>query len=261
MKGATHILLTLLTLAAVLAPFAPDYMEHIETIPFLIVTFLAVFFGSITPDIDAGRGSAIFHSHIPGAKGKRFILTPVFGYGLCYTCYYPVRKIFHLIFGDKIYAKAGHRELPHSPLGCLCISALLTLYIWLIFAALSFIPPMSFLFNHPLIYGFGIAFFAGCLLHLIEDSCDNSGVHWFYPFSFTRLRGTLRGDGTDIKPRVYAVIMLCVAAGIITASFTGLIPENSRIIAAIFIPGLLWIIFLRLSGCPAKKVLRDNYRS
>ena len=259
MKGATHIALSITTLLAVLAPFATDFLNF-ASIPYLIIVFLAVFFGCITPDIDTGRESAIFHAEIPGAKGKRFVLTPLFGYALCYSCYYPVRKIFHCIFGDKIYAKGGHRELPHSPLGCLCISVLLTAYIWLIFAALSLIPPLSFLFNHIYIYVFGGAYFLGCLFHLIEDSCDNAGVHWFYPFFFTRLRGELRGDGTELKPRAYAVILLCVAAGIVTASFTGLIPENGRFVDAILVPAVLWMLFLRASGCPAVKQQRDNYR-
>lgn len=259
MKGAAHVALSITTLLTVLAPLAPDFFT-IDSIPYLIVVFLAVFFGCISPDIDTGRGSAIFHAEIPGARGRRFILTPLFGYAFCYSCYYPVRALFHAVFGDKIYAKAGHRELPHSPLGCLCMSALLTAYIWLICAALSLIPPLSFLFNNTLIFVAGGSFFLGCLFHLIEDSCDNSGIHWFYPFSFTRLRGTLRGDGTDIKPRIYAVILLCVAAGIATASFTGLIPEAGRFVDAILVPGMLWMLFLRVSGCPAKKQQRDSYR-
>lgn len=259
MKGIAHLTLSLATLLTVLAPFAPDFF-NIESIPYLIIVLLAAFIGCLTPDIDAGRCSAIFHSHIPGAKGKRLIITPFFGYLICYSCYYPIRKLFVRIFGDKIYAKAGHRELPHSPIGCLCISVLLTAYIWIICALLSFIPPLASLFNNSLIYVFGCTFFLGCLLHLIEDTCDNSGIHYLYPFSFSRLRGELLGNSTDIKPWVYAAILFCTAGGLITAAFTGLIPETGKYISAIIAPCILWALFLRVSGCPAQKKQRDIYQ-
>lgn len=256
MKGITHITLSILTLLVILAPLTSSLLK-IEAIPGLILLFLGVFIGSITPDIDKGSGSAIFHSEIPGGKGKKFHLTPIFGYTIYFTCYKPLQLLFRLIFGKKIYAKQGHRELPHSPIGVILISALLTLYIWLICFALSMIPALSFLYNNTLIFIFGAGFLLGCFLHLIEDTCDNSGIHYFYPFSFSRLRGTIKGDGTDKKPRVYAVILLLAAAGLCTASIMGSLPSEFSYPAALLAPIVLWVIFLRVSGVPARKRNRE----
>ena len=214
---------------------------------------LGVFFGSITPDVDFGKGSAIFHAEIPGAKGKKFFLTPVFGYTICYTVYYPVRALFVLIFGKKIYAKDGHRELPHSPLGCTCMAILLTVYVWVICFALSLLPPFAGLFNNPRIFIFGGSFLLGCFLHLIEDTCDFSGIHYFYPFSFRRVRGKLQGNGHEHRPKIYALVLLIVAIVLCTLSAVGSITGVSGLATAIAAPIILWIVFMKMSGVPAKK--------
>ena len=151
MKGVTHIILTLATAILILAPTIPTLTTPAAILG-AILFILGAFLGSITPDVDMGKGSAIFHAEIPGAKGKKFFLTPVFGHTINALCYKPVRFVFRLIFGDKIYAKQGHRELPHSPIGILCMSALLTFYIWLVCFALSFIPGLAFLANNPFIF-------------------------------------------------------------------------------------------------------------
>lgn len=258
MKGITHITLSLTTLLLILAPLTHAFIDiGLESILPLILIVLGVFFGSITPDVDLGKNSAIFHAEIPGAKGKKFFLTPVFGYTVCYTVYYPVRALFVLIFGKKIYAKEGHRELPHSPIGCICMSILLTAYIWLICFALSLIPALSGLFNNPCIFIFGAAFLLGCLLHLIEDTCDFSGIHYFYPFSFRRTRGKLQGNGQEMRPRIYAVIFLLAAAVLCTLSATGILTGIPAAVTAIAAPIILWIIFMKVSGVPAKKQNRE----
>jgi len=258
MKGGTHIALSLTTLMVILAPLTPILWDiGINVIPYLILVILGVFFGSITPDVDTGKNSAIFHSAVPGAKGKRFFLTPVFGYFICYTVYYPVRAFFVLIFGKKIYAKEGHRELPHSPLGCLCMTILLTAYIWLACFGLSFIPGLSVLFNNFGIYLFGMSFFLGCLLHLIEDSCDYAGIHWFYPFSFTRMRGKLQGNGHEVRPRIYMALNIAVALILYTFALLGFLSSTIEICAAIAVPVFLWALYMLLSGCPSRKVKRE----
>ena len=71
MKGSTHILLSVLTGLVILAPVAG--LIHWS---WSVIILLGIFFGSLAPDVDKGRDSAIFHSSIPGAKGRRFFLTP-----------------------------------------------------------------------------------------------------------------------------------------------------------------------------------------
>ncbi|HJJ42531.1 MAG TPA: metal-dependent hydrolase [Methanocorpusculum sp.] len=252
MKGANHLVLTLLTLFLILSPFAGFFKSYY--IPALIIIILGVFIGSLTPDIDKGRESAIFHSSIPGFHGKRFIVTPIFGYVIYYTCYMPIRAVFVMLFGKKIYAKSGHRELPHSPIGILFISALLTFYIWMICFALSFIPNLSFIYNNIYIWIFGASFLFGCFMHLIEDTCDKSGIHYFYPFRFSRLRGKITGDGTDIRPRVYEIILLISAIAVMTASLTGIFKSIIYAqTASAALPVIFWIIFMKASGVPAKR--------
>ena len=150
MKGSTHILLSVLTGLVILAPVAG--LIHWS---WSVIILLGIFFGSLAPDVDKGRDSAIFHSSIPGAKGRRFFLTPVIGYFIYIFCYKPLSIIFLGIFGRKILPKQGHRELPHSPIGIICMSALLTLWLWIFCYVLSYIPYLEFLRNNTLIWVFG----------------------------------------------------------------------------------------------------------
>ena len=256
MKGITHITLTIATMLVILAPLSNTLLT-LESIPAVLILFLGTFFGSLTPDIDKGKEAAIYHSEIPGARGRKFHLTPVFGYALYYTCYKPLQVIFRIIFGKKIYAIHGHRELPHSPIGILFISAMLTAYIWLICFALSFLPYLGFLYNPALIFLFGIGFLLGCFLHLVEDTCDNSGIHYFYPFSFSRLRGTVRSDGTDKRPVIFAVILLFAAVILFSLTILRLIPQEFSGALAVIIPIILWILILKASGVPARKEIRE----
>ena len=249
MKGSTHILLSLLTGFVILAPVAG--LIHWS---WSLVILLGIFFGSIAPDVDKGRDSAIFHSAIPGAKGRRFFLTPVIGYFLYIFCYKPLSIIFVGIFGSKILPKQGHRELPHSPIGVVCMSALLTLWLWLFCYALSYIPHLEFFRDNILIWIFGAAFLLGCFLHLLEDTCDNSGIHYRYPVRYRRVRGTVVGDGSDVRPKLFAAALAVVAVVVFFGFFLGQISATYAVWAAFLVPASLWIVFLKISGVPAKKV-------
>ena len=227
MKGSTHILLSVLTGLVILAPVAG--LIHWS---WSVIILLGIFFGSLAPDVDKGRDSAIFHS----------------------SCYKPLSIIFLGIFGRKILPKQGHRELPHSPIGIICMSALLTLWLWIFCYVLSYIPYMEFLRNNTLIWVFGAAFLIGCFLHLLEDTCDNSGIHYLYPFRFRRVRGTVVGDGSDLRPKMFAVVLLVVAVVVFIGFFTGSISAEYAKWTAFLLPAALWIVFLKISGVPAKKV-------
>lgn len=249
MKGSAHIVLSLLTGFVILAP-----LIGIIHWSFAVVMLLGIFFGSIAPDVDKGKGSAIFHSEIPGAKGKKFFLTPVIGYFLYYFCYKPLSIIFIGVFGEKILPKQGHREMPHSPIGIVAISILFTFWVWLFCYALSYIPYLEFLRGSILIWVFGAGFFIGCFLHLLEDTCDNSGIHYLYPFRFRRVRGTVAGDGTDVRPKIFSAVLILVAAALFAGFYLKSIEEQYAVFSAVFVPACLWIIFLKIAGVPAKKV-------
>jgi hypothetical protein len=246
MKGSAHIFLSLLTGCVILAPLTG--VLHWTWVPVILA---GIFFGSIAPDIDKGKGSAIFHSAIPGAKGRRFFITPVIGYFLYYFCYKPLSVLFRGIFGEKILPKQGHRELPHSPIGIVCISLLFTFWVWLICCLLSYVPYLGFLRGNLLIWVFGAAFFLGCLLHLIEDTCDNAGIHYLYPFRFRRVRGTLRAG--DIRMKIFAAVLVIAAVLLFTGFYTGHPPGYYALSASVLVPACLWLIFLAASGVPAKK--------
>jgi hypothetical protein len=249
MKSSIHVLLSLLTGLVILSPIA-GFTHWL----WLIIILLGIFFGSIAPDMDRGRDSAIFHTTIPGAKGRKFFLTPIMGYFLYFFCYKPLVIIFVNIFGQKIFPKQGHRELPHSPIGIVCMSALLTFWLWFFCNALSYEPHAEFLRNNILIWIFGTAFLLGCFLHLLEDTCDNSGIHYLYPFRFRRIRGTIVGDGSDLRPKMFVIVLIIVAIAMFFGFFTEKIPTNYAKLAAFLIPAALWTIFLKISGVPAKKI-------
>jgi membrane-bound metal-dependent hydrolase YbcI (DUF457 family) len=244
------MLLSLLTGLVILIPIAG--LIHWS---WLVTVLFGIFFGSIAPDVDKNRNSAIFHAAIPGAKGRRFFLTPVIGYFLYFFCYKPLAIIFVSIFGQKIFPKRGHRELPHSPIGIVCISTLLTIWLWLISHVLSYIPYFEVLQDNTLILIFGTTFFLGCFLHLLEDTCDNAGIHYLYPFRFRRIRGTIVGNKFDIRPIMFAITLIVVTVVMFFGFCTKKIPIDNAKWIAFFVPTVLWIIFLKISGVPAKKII------
>ncbi len=104
---------------------------------------------------------------------------------------------------------------------------------------------------------FGSAFLLGCFLHLLEDTCDNAGIHYFYPFCFSRLRGRVKGDGIDARPKIFVVILLIAVVVLVILSLTRIIPAGLAYPTALMVPIVLWVIFLKASGVPAKKEIRE----
>ncbi|HJK47260.1 MAG TPA: metal-dependent hydrolase, partial [Methanocorpusculum sp.] len=127
-------------------------------------------------------------------------------------------------------------------------------FLYIFCYVLSYLPYLEFLRNNTLIWVFGAAFLIGCFLHLLEDTCDNSGIHYLYPFRFRRVRGTVVGDGSDARPKMFAVVLLVVAVVVFVGFFTGSISAEYAKWTAFLLPAALWIVFLKISGVPAKKV-------
>jgi len=240
MRGDQHVYLSLTTAGLLIAPFVPVLD------PALIVTLVfGVFVGSLAPDADA-VDAAIFNGWIGGAKGKRgqvlngvAVVLPVFGYTIRYLIYYPLSLVFSLIL-RKSY-RHRHRGLLHSLAGVGLTSVILSVYLAFILTWIGWSP--------ALLPAFGVAFFAGCILHLVEDTCTPAGVAWLYPLSRRRVSGRVRAQRFfEVRPTIFAAVLATAAAGVLIAPFvTDLTTDELRFIApaAAF---TLWLLFLLVSG-------------
>ncbi|MFY9193815.1 MAG: metal-dependent hydrolase [Methanoculleus sp.] len=236
MRGDQHVYISLTTAGLFIAP----WVSALD--PVLIATILfGVFVGSLAPDADAAD-AAIFSGRFGGTKGRRgqimngiAVVLPIFGYTIRYLIYYPLSLIFSIIL-RKSY-RHRHRGLLHSLAGVGLTSLLLSGYLALILVWLG--VPLT------LLPAFGLAFFAGCILHLMEDTCTPAGVAWLYPFSRRRLAGSVRTWGNlEVRPEIFAVALaLTTAAVLIAPVATSATLEELRLLT----PGaaiLLWLFFM-----------------
>ena len=175
-------------------------------------------------------------------KGKRgqvvnglAVALPVFGYTMRYLIYYPLSLVFTLIL-RKSY-RHRHRGLLHSLPGVGLTSLLLSGYLAVILTWLGV--------SLALLPAFGAAFFAGCILHLIEDTCTPAGVAWLYPFSRRRLAGSVRAWGNlEARPAVFAIILALAAVTVLIAPVvTSATAEELRLLAPLAAL-LLWVLFI-----------------
>jgi len=236
MRGDQHVSLSLATAGVLIAPWAPVLDPAL-----IAVLLFGVFVGSLAPDADA-IDAAIFNGRIGGVKGKRgqilngfAVVLPVFGYTIRYLIYYPLSLVFSLLL-RKSY-RPRHRGLLHSLAGVGLTSIILSGYLALILAWLD--QPFA------LLPAFGCAFFAGCVLHLMEDTCTPAGVAWLYPFSRKRVAGRVRTPGDfEVRPAAFTIVLAMAAAGLLAASFTTAIPpEELRLLALAGTP-ILWLLFM-----------------
>ena len=246
MRGDQHVSLSLATAGLLIAPWAPVLDPTL-----IAVLLFGTFVGSLAPDADA-VDAAIFNGRIGGAKGKRgqvlnglAVVLPVFGYTIRYLIYYPLSLIFSLLL-RKSY-RHRHRGLLHSFAGVGLTSLILSGYLALILTWLEW--PLS------LLPAFGCAFFAGCVLHLVEDTCTPAGIAWLYPFSRRRMAGRVRTQGDlEVRPVAFTIVLLLAAAGVFLAPFvTPVSPEDLRLLALVGTP-LLWVLFMLI--CRAKRQWR-----
>ncbi len=98
------------------------------------------------------------------------------------------------------------------------------LFIWVVLAALIFIPSFI-LMAHTTQYLtaallYGVMF--GMVLHLIEDMCTRKGIAPFFPFSTTRICGSIRPcDTTDRRIAQFHFHHCSVAVIILGIEFLG----------------------------------------
>jgi inner membrane protein len=239
MRGDQHVSLSLATAGLLIAPWVPVIDPVLSA-----VLLFGVFVGSLAPDADA-VDAAIFNGRIAGAKGKRgqvvngfAVVLPIFGYTIRYLIYYPLSLVFLLLL-RKSY-RHRHRGLLHSFSGVGLTTLVLSGYLAIVLT--WFGGPLA------LLPAFGCAFFAGCVLHLMEDTCTPAGVAWLYPFSRRRMAGRVRTQGLlEVRPTAFAIVLATATAGMLVAPFvTAASPEGLGRLALVGTPAL-WLLFMLVS--------------
>jgi inner membrane protein len=236
MRGDQHVLISLCTAGFLVAP----WVQCLN--PILIATVLfGIFVGSLAPDADA-VDAAIFNGRIDGLKGKRgqilnaiAVVLPVFGYTIRYLIYYPLSLGFSALF-RKNY-RHQHRGLLHSLIGVALTTGILLGYLAMIF----------FWLDWPLVLlpAFGVAFFAGCVFHLLEDTCTPSGVAWLFPISRRRLVGGVHAHGRfELRPAIFTLLLASGTAGLCLAPYGLAVPPEALRLIAIGGAAFLWLLFL-----------------
>jgi inner membrane protein len=192
MKGRTHLVLSFLSLLVITRPLWPD----LSMLAWVSV-YAGVLVGSLAPDVDA-PDSVIFHLRLLPRELR--VPLSLFGYLLRYLVYLPLSLIFWIVFSRNY--RHEHRGLLHTPVGVTLASLLVFMY-----AAIC-----SLLILHSLGPGlllFTASFWAGCILHLLQDSCTPSGIAWGFPWDSRRLRGRIRTSSrVDPRPALYAGILV-----------------------------------------------------
>lgn len=239
MRGDQHVSLSLATAGLLIAPL-------VTTIdPVLIAVLLfGVFIGSLAPDADAAD-AAIFNGRIGGVRGKKgqilngfAVVLPIFGYTIRYLIYYPLSLIFSLILRKSYHHR--HRGLLHSLPGVGLTSLILTVYLLLIFTWLGVSPRF--------LPAFGCAFFAGCILHLMEDTCTPGGVAWLYPFSRRRIAGHVKTQGNlEVRPAAFTIVLALTTVGILIAPLVTTASPEDLWYLALAATSILWLFFILVS--------------
>jgi hypothetical protein len=128
-----------------------------------------------------------------------------------------------------------HRGLLHTPVGVTLATLLVFCYAG-IFSSL-FLHAVGFMLF--LISG---SFWAGCMLHLLQDSCTPTGIAWGFPLRNGRLRGNIRTvSPRDPRPTLYAGML--VGCLVILFLLRDLSFPPSWLIATLILIGV-WSLFL-----------------
>jgi inner membrane protein len=229
MKGRTHLILSLLSLMVVTYPLWPEL-----SIAAWVSVYAGVIVGSLAPDVDA-PDSMIFHLRMLPQMLR--VPLSLFGYLLRYLIYIPLSLFFWIVLSRNY--RHEHRGLLHTPVGVTLAALLVSCYAGI----------CSFLFLHrlePDLFLFAGSFWAGCILHLLQDSCTPSGIAWAFPLRNDRLRGRIRTDSRkDPRPALYAFILLGCLAMLFLLSGKSL--PSSRAIAPLILI-VAWTAFLYLAG-------------
>jgi inner membrane protein len=237
LKGVHHLLLTTATGGFALVPLLP-------VIPpvWLPPLALGLVIGSLAPDADS-TDAAILHPGLPGGgtgtRGFSRWILPIFGYLIRYLVYFPIWVVLRLLFGRR--CSLEHRGLLHSLPG-VALTALLTSVYLALFLFLSGGTA------YHLVVPFGLAFLAGAILHLVEDTTTVTGIRWAYPWSGHTVHGNLRTGGWDLLPAVFLVLLTAGATLILAGPLFAEGVTSLQAPAMLLFLLLAWTLFLVVSG-------------
>lgn len=185
MLGRHHLALSVTTVALVVFPLFPRYPNAV------LLALSGATIGSLIPDADS-PDAAIFHPEVRGMKQDGFsnllnavtVLNPVFGYVTKYLIYKPAVTFYDAVVFPEHDIAERHRGFLHSFLGLGTMTLLTAVYLL----------PILFLLELFWLTGIGVflaGYFAGTVLHLLEDSCTKSGIQWNFPFQSWKLSGQI----------------------------------------------------------------------
>ena len=239
MRGEEHVLISVLGAGLMILPVLPG-----TDLLGLVVIFMGVIIGSLAPDADIAN-AAIMHGFRNskrlnfGLRGSTVLFLPYFGYIVRYLIYYPVSAVIWILSLGRV--KPRHRGFLHSFFGGVITTLLLLLYIGLAAIWLN-------CFNTVFLLMFGSGFFAGYMMHLLEDSCTKCGVAWVYPFSKKRLCGeVVPWNKREYRPFVFCLLIVAVIAVIVLAGCSLPVPGGIFVMVPVAFFAL-WAVFFLLSG-------------
>lgn len=236
MQGEQHVGISVLSAGVVLGPWIGTFDPVV-----LLLAIAGVFIGSMAPDADAEE-AAILHG-LRGGKGtvkqirRHTVLgLPWFGYIIRYLIYFPVSALLWVVSLGRI--RPHHRGILHSFTGILAVSAIFLTYLWILLSWAGFSPG-------PLVLVFGAGFFAGCCLHLLEDSCTRSGIAWAYPFSKARISGSItQANKKEKRPeRFIAILAPLMLITLIAQPILGLSQDMATELPILLLI-IAWALFL-----------------
>ena len=164
---------------------------------FILLICLGACTGAILPDIQMKKPQGVQIRTIAWmiTRFSRIICTPL----IC--------RLYHALSGRTF--QPMDKRLTHSVPGIL--------FLWTIVAAFLFIPSLilmsSTALNFPAALLCGVML--GMVLHLIEDLCTRKGITPLFPFSTTRISGSIRPCDTSDRRIAQFHFYHCSVAGII----------------------------------------------
>ncbi len=175
-----------LILCGALVPFDPVL---------ILVICLGACTGAIMPDIQMKKpqGIRIRTAAWMITRFSSILCTPV----ICW--------LYHALSGRSFHS--WDKRLTHSIPGIL--------FLWLVLAVLLLVPAsvMDLLPYRPVAFLCGAIF--GLVLHLLEDMCTRKGITPFFPFSTTKVSGSIRPCDTADRRIAQFHFYHCSIAGII----------------------------------------------
>ncbi|PKL69851.1 MAG: hypothetical protein CVV30_00290 [Methanomicrobiales archaeon HGW-Methanomicrobiales-1] len=213
----------------------------VPSAPFLILVIcLGACTGAILPDIQMKKphGVQIMTVGWMVTRFSSILCTPV----ICW--------LYHALSGRSFHD--GDKRLTHSVPGILLL--------WLVLAVVLLVPVFTLMGSATryLAAAFLCGVMFGLILHLLEDMCTRKGITPLFPFSTTKVSGSIRPCDTSDRRIAQFHFYHCSVAGIIVGfQFLGNWQGITSIPVCIFALGsclgmMVWSSDINITGEPAE---------